>query len=76
MDSLLPIGVAAASIGLTYIMCIRPMRRGHCAMMPPASEEACDNPEEVAEIARLRADIAALRPEPRHDSAGRHPTAG
>lgn len=75
MDSLLPIGVAAASIGLTYIMCIRPMRRGHCAMMP-ASEDACDSPEDVAEIARLRAEIATLRQEPSHDPAGRHPTAG
>ena len=65
MELLLPGGVAVASIGLTYVMCIRPMRRGHCAMMPEHGESGSNADE--AEIAALRAEIAGLR----HDSSGR-----
>lgn len=58
MDWLLPAGVAAAAIGLTYVFCIRPMRRGHCAMMPATDAEES---ERATEIARLRAEVAELR---------------
>lgn len=63
MDSLLPIGVAAASIGLTYVMCIRPMRRGNCKMTPGIkdADEFVGGVDEAAEIERLRAEVAALR---------------
>lgn len=58
MESLLPAGIAAAAIGLTYFMCIRPMRRGHCAMTPQQSD-ASD--AKRIEIDQLRAEIAELR---------------
>lgn len=60
MESLFPALVAAAAIGLTYFMCIRPMRRGHCAMMPQQYSDAADA-EHAAEIDRLRAEVAGLR---------------
>ncbi len=78
MESLLPLGVAAASIGLTYVMCIRPMRHGHCMMMPgtKADGEITSSPDDSAEIELLRGEIAALRGGPRHDAAGNPPTVG
>ena len=59
MDSLLPVGVAVVSLGLTYFMCIRPMRRGH-GMMPGTKDsyEIGGSREESAEIARLRTEVA------------------
>ncbi len=60
MESLFPALVAAAAIGLTYFVCIRPMRRGHCAVMPQQHSEAADA-ERAAEIDRLRAEVAELR---------------
>lgn len=62
MESLLPALVATAAIGLTYFMCIRPMRRGHCAMMPQQHSDSADA-ERADEIDRLRAEIAGLRRE-------------
>ncbi len=62
METLLPVGVAAAALVLTYFTCIRPMRRGHCMMMP-RSQEPVENPAVSGEIAELRAEIAALRGE-------------
>jgi len=60
MESLVPALIAAAAIGLTYVICIRPMRRGHCAMMPPQHSDAADA-ERAAEIDQLRAEVAGLR---------------
>lgn len=61
METLLPVGVAAAALVLTYFICIRPMRRGHCMMMPRS--QPVENPAVSGEIAQLRAEIAALRGE-------------
>lgn len=60
MESLLPALVAVAAIGLTYVVCIRPMRRSRCAAMPQQHSEAADA-ERAAEIDRLRAEVAELR---------------
>ncbi len=62
METLLPVGVAATAIVLTYFTCIRPMRRGHCTMTP-RSQEPVENPAVSGEIAQLRAEIATLRGE-------------
>lgn len=62
METLLPVGVAAAALVLTYFVCIRPMRRGHCMMMP-RSQAPVENPAVSGEIAQLRAEVAALRDE-------------
>ena len=60
MESLLPFLVATIAIGLMYFMCIRPMRRGQCGMMPRQHANEADT-EREDEIARLRAEIAELR---------------
>ena len=60
MESLFPALIAAAAIGLTYFVCIRPMRRGQCGMMPHQHDAESDA-ERDAEVARLRAEIAELR---------------
>lgn len=54
--------VFAASLVLTYFFCLRPMRRGQCAMAPKthAGEQAPLRDRE-AEIARLRDEIVALK---------------
>lgn len=60
MESLFPALVAVAAITLTYFLCIRPMRRGRCGMMP--QHQAGDSGEQRdAEIARLRAEVDELR---------------
>lgn len=59
MESLLPLGIAVASIALTYFVCIRPMR-GHCVMMPGYEAGRRDS-EAKEEIARLRSEVAELR---------------
>ncbi|MGY4544425.1 hypothetical protein ACVWY0_004370 [Arthrobacter sp. UYNi723] len=55
--------VLAASLALTYFFCLRPMRRGRCAMVPNAQAggQATAPVDREAEIARLREEIAALK---------------
>lgn len=60
MESLLPALIAVGAIGLMYFVCIRPMRRGQCGMMPQQHAGGTEA-EREAEIARLRAEIAELR---------------
>ena len=57
--------VLLASLALTYFVCIRPMRKGRCAMAPKAQagEPARSTVGDEGEIARLRAEVAALRAE-------------
>lgn len=62
-DVLIPAMVLAASLAATYFFCLRPMRRGHCAggrLTSPAPGHAAAEKRD-AEIARLRAEVAALR---------------
>lgn len=60
METLLPVGVAVVALVLTYFTCVRPMRRGHCMMVPPGREPV-EDPALSQEIAQLRGEIAALR---------------
>lgn len=60
MESLLPLLVATAAIGLMYFMCIRPMRRGQCGIVPRQHAGEAET-EREEEIARLRAEVAELR---------------
>ena len=57
-DLLVPAAVAAGSVALTYLFCIRPMRhghgQGHCAPPREANDEA-------AQVQELRREVAALR---------------
>ncbi|RAX15283.1 hypothetical protein DC347_18080 [Pseudarthrobacter sp. AG30] len=54
--------VLVASLALTYFFCLRPMRRGRCAMAPKAQADGhfAAPVDREAEITRLRDEIAAL----------------
>ncbi|MGH3813429.1 MAG: hypothetical protein ACRDUV_13405 [Pseudonocardiaceae bacterium] len=62
--------VLLASIILTYVCCVRPMRQGRCAV--PGSPEHSARGEAVREeeLARLRAEVAELRAGEEHSARG------
>lgn len=60
MTLALPLAVLVASLLLTYFFCIRPMRRGACAMHPRG---AAGDQHRAAELKQLRQEIDALRRE-------------
>ncbi len=51
--TLVAAAVAVASVLLTYLCCIRPMRRAHCQGRPD---------HEARELAQLRAALTTARP--------------
>ena len=53
----LPATVAAAAVTFTYFFCVRPMRRGQCAMTSPAAENRLD--KELTEAQRVLAQMRA-----------------
>lgn len=59
----LAVTVLAASLVLTHFFCLRPTRRGRCAMVPNARAggQATAPVDRVDEIARLREEFAALK---------------
>lgn len=59
MQWLVPAGIAAGSLALTYIVCLRPMRRGHCMLATVSSSD--DDGANREEIARLRSEVKELR---------------
>ena len=61
--TLLALVVLLLSLGATYFFCIRPMRKRNCAMGKMASGAGKENRDRKAEeeVARLKAEIAALR---------------
>ncbi|MBA3741620.1 hypothetical protein [Sporichthya sp.] len=63
MNSLvLPVATLLAAIGLTYVFCIRPMRKVRCATTrPSAPDVTAGRGSEQAEIEAARAQLAALR---------------
>lgn len=64
-ESLLPALTLVAAIALTYLFCIRPMRRGRCAMTPPSGPAPTAEQHRLqAEIEAARAQLAALRADP------------
>lgn len=54
----LPATAAAAAVTFTYFFCVRPMRRGQCAMTSSADENRLDKEltEAQSALARMRAD--------------------
>lgn len=72
--------VLLASLALTYFFCIRPTRKGRCAMAPRAeAEQTRATVDDQDEIARLRLEVAALRAETltrNSDSQSQLPVAG
>lgn len=69
VDVLLPLAAVAAAFTATYFFCMRPMRRGHCAMgQAPQQQnqqaqhlehELCAAREELANLRRQRADSSS-----------------
>lgn len=57
-----PAGVAVAAIALTYFFCIRPMRRGHCGMMPSSCESELDK-----ELSEARLTLNRMHTDGRRD---------
>jgi hypothetical protein len=55
--------VAAAAIGLTYVLCVRPMMRGHsgCTMHRSAAGQLGDRSVREREIAQLREELRVLK---------------
>ncbi len=49
----LPASVAAAAVTLTYVFCVRPMRRGHCGMGSSARQRR----DLDRELAQVRAEL-------------------
>lgn len=62
-ELLLPGAVLLGSLGLTYFVCLRPMRRGQCATAPGSARFVSQQAtaDQHAEIARLRQELAELR---------------
>lgn len=58
-STIFAIAVFAAAVALTYLFCIRPMRRGECAMGRAPAEDANRRREE--ELRGLRREIDELR---------------
>jgi type VI protein secretion system component VasK len=73
MPAWLAAGVLVASVGLTYLCCIRPMRRAHGdptrAAVGPGADQALDA-DRQHELDRLRRDIASARQEVREGQPG------
>jgi hypothetical protein len=67
--------VLVASLTLTYLFCLRPMRRGHCAVGAGRGQgrHLGETPDRDAEIARLRQEVSALRDA---HAADRSPSSG
>lgn len=63
-DLLLPAGIIAASLAMTYFCCVRPMRRGHCAGQ--GLQHSADNELDRA-LRQARADLEKIRAEVPND---------
>ena len=59
-DLLLPAGIIAASLAMTYFFCIRPMRKGHCAMQ--GSQNSADAKLDLA-LRQARTELEKIRSE-------------
>ncbi len=59
----LPVAVLLASLTATYFFCLRPMRRGNCAISPRSSTAGASGvpSADAAELAQLRQQVAALK---------------
>lgn len=67
-DLVWAVGVTAASAGIMWFTCVRPMRRGHCGPLGPTT------PGAAQQLAALRREVAELRG--RRDAAARDTLVG
>lgn len=68
MSTWFALAVLVAAVGLTYLFCIRPMRRGQCGMGGSAAGQAGES-NRREEIDRLRDEIAQARRDLQNDSS-------
>ncbi len=60
---LLPLGVTAASLSMTYFFCLRPMRKGHCRAGGQQQQQV-NRPEQLErDLNRARTELDSLRTE-------------
>ncbi len=64
-DLWLPIAVVVAAFALSYLFCVRPMRRGQCMTTRPGA--ASQTGELDRALTEARAELAQLRKPPIHD---------
>lgn len=60
-DLLLPAGIIAISLAMTYFFCVRPMRRGRCAH--PSTKRLADDELDLA-LQHARTEVERLRAQP------------
>lgn len=71
MPGYTPLILAAASVGLSYLVCIRPMRRGGCHTVPGGRRgAAADNVGEQLELARAELELLRLQQSAKAHQAG------
>lgn len=61
MPGYAPLILAAASVVLSYLVCIRPMRRGGCHMVPGGRRGAADSAGEQLKLARTELELLRLQ---------------
>ncbi|TFB92558.1 MULTISPECIES: hypothetical protein [Cryobacterium] len=71
-ELILPAAILLASVTLTYLFCVRPMLKGHCAHGHPAEsmDRLASSTTEATELTRLRAELATLRVTPLNRTDG------
>ena len=71
MPGFAPLVFAATSVGLSYLVCIRPMRRGGCHMVPGGRRgAAADSVGEQLELARTELELLRLQQTAKPDQTG------
>ncbi|GAA1439367.1 hypothetical protein [Nocardiopsis tropica] len=61
METLLPLAAVAVAFTATYFFCIRPMRRGHCAMGRAPQQEGERLQDLEHELRAAREEVQELR---------------
>ena len=61
MLAYVPVAVAVAAVVLTYVFCIRPMRRGSACLHRPAATTQPDATRRELELARTELELLRLR---------------
>lgn len=68
MSTWLPLAVFIAAVVLTYFFCIRPMRRGDCAM---GARQGDDQTARELELARTQLELLRLQQAQREQASER-----
>jgi len=72
----LPLIIAAAAIGLTYLFCVRPMRRHGSCHRSANRPEAPAGPADELELARTELELLQLQQARQAEATSSHTTGG